>query len=71
MICQKQIYFCWSSSTQSAYKFDDDPVKSAIHLLKNIYQCRNCELIVEKNIPTAEEIREMIGSLDQNLDENM
>jgi len=36
-ITPKQIYYCWSSSTQSAYKFDEDPVKSAIYLLKNMY----------------------------------
>ena len=48
-ITPKQIYYCWSSSTQSAYKFDDDPVKSAVYLLKNVYQSQNCELIMEKN----------------------
>jgi len=48
-ITPKQIYYCWSLSTQSAYKFDDNPVKSAIYLLKNVYRSQNCELIMEKN----------------------
>ncbi|CAG8476132.1 24346_t:CDS:1 [Cetraspora pellucida] len=47
-ITGKQIYYWWSFFTQLLYQQHEDPVKSAIILIENKFQSKNCKLLFAK-----------------------
>jgi len=53
-VTTKQIYYWWSNSVQSKYKRHEDPIQSAILLLRE-YQLRECRLLMstKTDISTA------------------
>jgi len=53
-VTTKQIYYWWSNSVQSKYQRHEDPIQSAILLLRE-YQLRECRLLMstKTDISTA------------------